>query len=60
AEPRVELTIDGKLRKMIARTASAEEKASLWPTITSAYKGYDGYQRNTDRDIPVVICEPAS
>jgi hypothetical protein len=23
------------------------------------YRGYADYQRNTDRDIPVVICEPA-
>jgi hypothetical protein len=22
------------------------------------YKGYDGYQRNADREIPVVVCEP--
>jgi hypothetical protein len=23
-----------------------------------AYKGYAAYQKNTPRDIPVVICEP--
>ncbi|MGB3410709.1 MAG: nitroreductase family deazaflavin-dependent oxidoreductase [Microthrixaceae bacterium] len=59
ANPKVELTIDGSVRAMTARTASADEKKSLWPTIIAAYKGYDGYQANTDRDIPVVICEPA-
>ncbi len=58
AHPDVELTIDGVTRPMRARTASAEEKRELWPTITAAYRGYEGYQRNTDRDIPVVICEP--
>lgn len=58
AEPDVELTIDGELRPMVARTASPAEKAELWPRITAAYKGYDGYQRSTDRDIPVVICTP--
>ncbi len=58
AEPQVELTIDGELRPMVARTASPEEKAELWPRITAAYKGYDGYQRSTDRDIPVVMCTP--
>ena len=56
--PDVELTVDGRTRPMRARTASPAEKAELWPRIVSAYKGYDGYQRNTDRDIPVVICEP--
>ena len=43
---------------LIARVASAEEKAELWPQIVAAYRGYDGYQEKTDRDIPVVIAEP--
>ena len=58
ANPDVEVTVGAETRPMRARTAGAAEKAELWPTITKAYKGYDGYQRNTDRDIPVVICEP--
>ena len=59
ANPQVEITAGGRTTKMVARTASAEEKAELWPRITAAYKGYAGYQANTQRDIPVVICEPA-
>jgi hypothetical protein len=43
---------------MRARTASPDEKAAIWPQIVAVYKGYEGYQRNTTRDIPVVICEP--
>jgi deazaflavin-dependent oxidoreductase (nitroreductase family) len=58
ANPEFEITVDGRTRKMRARTASAEEKATLWPELVKVYKGYDGYQRNTTRDIPVVICEP--
>jgi deazaflavin-dependent oxidoreductase (nitroreductase family) len=58
ANSEVELTVDGVTRAMHARTASPEEKAALWPRIVAAYKGYEGYQRNTTRDIPVVICEP--
>jgi deazaflavin-dependent oxidoreductase (nitroreductase family) len=58
ANPGVEITITGETKAMRARTASAEEKAALWPTIVATYKGYAGYQRNTERDIPVVICEP--
>jgi deazaflavin-dependent oxidoreductase (nitroreductase family) len=58
ANPDVEVTIDDVTRSMHARTASPEEKATLWPRIVGAYKGYEGYQRNTTRDIPVVICEP--
>jgi deazaflavin-dependent oxidoreductase (nitroreductase family) len=57
ADPEVELTIGGTTRRMRARTASAEEKDELWPRIVEAYRGYALYQRRTDRDIPVVICE---
>ena len=56
--PDVELTQGGVTTPMRARTAEAAEKADLWPQIVAAYKGYAGYQRRTDRVIPVVICEP--
>lgn len=58
ANPEVELTVDGETMAMTARTATPEEKAGLWPRIVGTYKGYAGYQRGTDRDIPVVICSP--
>ena len=58
ANPDVELTIKGETKAYRARTADAAEKAALWPTIVGKYKGYEGYQKSTDRDIPVVICEP--
>lgn len=57
--PNVELTIDGQTRAMTARTATAEERDELWRQITSTYRGYASYQASTDRQIPVVICEPA-
>ncbi len=58
AEPDVEITMKGQTRKMRARTATEAEKAVLWPQIVASYKGYGGYQQKTDRQIPVVICEP--
>lgn len=45
---------------LVARTATADEKAELWPRITTAAEGYAAYKEKTDRDIPVVICEPAA
>ena len=60
ANPDVELTVDGTTVPMRARTASAAEKAELWPGIVATYRGYAGYQHKTERDIPVVICEPRS
>lgn len=58
ANPDVELTIAGQTRPMRARTASSNEKSELWPQVVAAYKGYAAYQRRTDRDIPLIICEP--
>ncbi|MFO7689655.1 MAG: nitroreductase family deazaflavin-dependent oxidoreductase [Cryobacterium sp.] len=58
AQPDIELTVRGVTRPMRARTASPAEKAALWPRIVAAYSGYEGYQNKTDRDIPVVLCEP--
>jgi deazaflavin-dependent oxidoreductase (nitroreductase family) len=58
AQPEVDLTIRGVTRPFRARTASSAEKAALWPRIVAAYPGYGAYQGRTERDIPVVICEP--
>ncbi|MBW3662093.1 MAG: nitroreductase family deazaflavin-dependent oxidoreductase [Actinobacteria bacterium] len=55
--PEVDLVVRGVRGPAMARTVTQDEKAALWPRITDAYRGYAGYQRSTDRDIPVVICE---
>jgi deazaflavin-dependent oxidoreductase (nitroreductase family) len=55
ANPDVEITRGRRTDRMHARTATAEEKAELWPRVTKAYKGYAGYQEKTTRDIPLVI-----
>lgn len=59
ANPDVDITIRDQTFRMHARTATPNEKSELWPTITTVNPGYAGYQRKTDRDIPVVICEPS-
>lgn len=58
ANPDVEVTVDGNTSRWTARTADPAEKAALWPTITKANPGYEGYQQHTDRDIPVVLLSP--
>lgn len=57
--PDVEITIDGETRAMKARTALSEERDELWARITSEFKNYAGYQASVDREIPVVVVEPA-
>ena len=58
ANPEVRVTTAGSTRAMIARVATDEERAELWPRITAVFGGYARYQRRTERPIPVVILEP--
>jgi deazaflavin-dependent oxidoreductase (nitroreductase family) len=58
-EPDVEVRRRGKPKeRMRASVATAEERARLWPQVTSKYAGYAGYQEKTDREIPLVLLEP--
>jgi deazaflavin-dependent oxidoreductase (nitroreductase family) len=59
ANPEVRITMAGSTRTMIARIATEEERAELWPRITSVFEGYARYQKRTERQIPVVILEPS-
>ena len=59
ANPEVEITIDDETTSYVARTAEGDERAELWTRITADFENYAGYQANTDREIPVVVCEPA-
>lgn len=43
---------------MTARVATAEERAQLWPRITSAQPTYADYQTKTTREIPLVLLTP--
>lgn len=58
--PNVEVVGFGKSQRMKARTAAGEERSALWPRVTERYKGYADYQTKTDREIPVIILEPAT
>ncbi len=57
ANPDVTVTVAGRTVAMRARTATGEERAELWAKAVKAYKGYAGYQRNTEREIPLVVLE---
>jgi hypothetical protein len=39
------------------RFATTEERAPLWPKLIAFAPTYDGYQRGTRREIPLVIVE---
>ncbi|MCU1595193.1 MAG: nitroreductase [Frankiales bacterium] len=61
AEPRVQVAMGGEAAQpWTARVASPEERARLWPVLSSKHKNYAAYQRKTEREIPLVLLEPVS
>jgi deazaflavin-dependent oxidoreductase (nitroreductase family) len=58
ANPEVQIEIGRQCRDYRARIAGAEERAQLWPELVDLYADYESYQSWTDRQIPVVVCEP--
>lgn len=60
ADPSVTVQIGKDVRPLVARTATDDERAALWPRLVDLYADYDSYQSWTQRTIPVVICEPTS
>lgn len=61
ANPEVELQVGADKFTAQARTATAEEKARLWPIMSKIFPNYDAYQAKAGkagRDIPLVILTP--
>jgi deazaflavin-dependent oxidoreductase (nitroreductase family) len=59
ANPAVEIEIGRRRAGYRARPADPDERARLWPELLEMYADYASYQSWTEREIPVVICEPA-
>jgi deazaflavin-dependent oxidoreductase (nitroreductase family) len=58
ANPEATIQVGADTIPVRASVATPEEKTVLWPKVVAAYKGYESYQRKTDRPIPVVILTP--
>lgn len=59
ADPACTVQVRDRVQPMRARTATPAERAELWPRLVALYADFDSYQSWTEREIPVVICEPA-
>jgi deazaflavin-dependent oxidoreductase (nitroreductase family) len=57
ANPQAEVQDGRTLRRVVARTASPDERARLWAEVTARAPGYLEYERRTTREIPVVILQ---
>jgi deazaflavin-dependent oxidoreductase (nitroreductase family) len=58
ANPEVTVQDGSRVRPMRVRQAAAAEKAELWPLCVASYPAFADYKKRTDRDIPLMICEP--
>ena len=59
AHPDTTVQVGGEVRRVHARVATPAERERLWPLAVAAYGGYAGYQERTNREIPLVVLEPA-
>ena len=57
SNPHVTVQVKADRFSARARTATAEEKPTLWETMRTIWPDYDSYQQRTDREIPVVVLE---
>ena len=60
AHPDTSVRLKGERdRPVRARTATPDERDALWPRLVDLYADFAKYQKWTDREIPVVLLEPA-
>lgn len=50
----------GERRRVRPRVAEGDERAVLWERLVAVYKPYATYATRTERQIPVVVLEPAT
>jgi deazaflavin-dependent oxidoreductase (nitroreductase family) len=48
----------GEAKPYRATVADSSERARMWPIISTKYRNYAGYQKKTDREIPLVLLTP--
>ena len=59
ANPDTTVQVGSQRIAVHARVATPEERTRLWPRVVELYGGYREYQERTEREIPLVILEPA-
>jgi len=58
AHPDIVVQFRNQRMNLRARQVDDAEKAEVWPICVQHYHEYDDYQKRTDRNIPVFVCEP--
>lgn len=60
ANPHVQLQDGPTQHELVARETTGEEKRTWWQRAVQVWPDYEDYQRKTDREIPVLVLEPAA
>jgi F420H(2)-dependent quinone reductase len=59
ANPVTYVQVGAERRGVRARVATPEERPRLWGLAVAVWPGYDDYRARADREIPLVVLEPA-
>jgi F420H(2)-dependent quinone reductase len=59
ANPKLELQDGPVKRDMVAREVTGDEKKIWWERAVAAFPPYAQYQQRTERQIPLLVLEPA-
>ena len=59
ANPETYVQVGPERRRVQARVAEPDERARLWDLAVAVWPGYEDYRARTDREIPLVVLEPA-
>ena len=57
--PDIAVSHRGRRVRLVARLATPEERADLWPVCDLRFAPYADYRKRTTRDIPIFVCELA-
>ena len=57
--PDAEIVIGSETRRVTAETATGEERERLWERAVELYPSFADYQKQTERQIPVVVLRRA-
>ncbi len=58
ANPQADVQVGDDKRRVRAETANEQERSRLWPLLVEEYGGFQDYEDETERTIPVVILRP--
>ena len=58
SSPHVELQDGATRREYTARELKGQERSTWWARAVEAFPGYEQYQRQTEREIPILLLDP--